>query len=42
MIVFCMILDSVFEWYDFDSFYKNIKSLKEGWIEVMFFFFEEV
>ena len=37
-----MILDSASERYDFDSPYKNIKSLKEGRIEVTPFSLEEV
>ncbi len=34
MTVLRMILDGASERYDFDSPYKNIKSLKEGRIEV--------
>ena len=42
MTVLRMILDSASERYDFDSPYKNIKSLKEGRIEVTPFSLEEV
>ncbi len=41
MTVLRMILDSASERYDFDSPYKNIKSLKEGRIEVTPFSLEE-
>ncbi|WP_336175263.1 Arm DNA-binding domain-containing protein [Acinetobacter ursingii] len=42
MTVLRMILDSASDRYDFDSPYKNIKSLKEGRIEVTPFSLEEV
>ncbi|OCY74453.1 integrase [Acinetobacter pittii] len=42
MTVLRMILDSASERYDFDSPYKNIKSLKDGRIEVTPFSLEEV